>query len=158
MRSLTIFVLMWRWFIGWILTAFNLTYSYDMLYSLHHCALRIDESEVSYVRTYVHTYLRTYVCMYVDMYVHAYLRMDVRVCACVRECVRACMRVCVCTPEKEILIVTGRRLTFETNNTHPHRTTVVHKFCITDRKARLNFVNWYLHRVLAEQIHHTFIC
>jgi hypothetical protein len=43
-------------------------------------------------------------------------------------------------------------------NLHPHRTTAVHRFCITDRKARLNFVNWYLHKVLAEQIHRTFMC
>ena len=43
-------------------------------------------------------------------------------------------------------------------NLHPHRTTVVHKFYITDCKARLNFVKWYLHKVLAEQIHCTFIC
>jgi hypothetical protein len=43
-------------------------------------------------------------------------------------------------------------------NLHWHRTTVVHKFCITDCKVRLNFVKWYLHKVLAEQIHRTFIC
>jgi hypothetical protein len=49
-------------------------------------------------------------------------------------CVNACMYVCACV-----------------------RATVVHKFCVTDREARLNFVNWCLRKVLAEQIHRTFI-
>jgi len=29
MRSLNMFVLMWRWFIVWLLIVFNLIYSYD---------------------------------------------------------------------------------------------------------------------------------
>ena len=65
---------------------FNLIYSYNMLYSLRQCALRIDESEISYVRTYVHIY----VCMYV--YVHTY----VCVCECMYLCVCVCVSVCVC--------------------------------------------------------------
>jgi hypothetical protein len=52
MMFLAIFVLMRSWCIVWLLIVFNQTYSYDVLYILSQCALRIEESEISYV--YVH--------------------------------------------------------------------------------------------------------
>jgi hypothetical protein len=129
MRSLTIFVLMWRWFNVRLLIVFNLIYSYDMLCSLCQCTLRIDESEISYVHM-------------------------IYVCVCMHACLRRKFQLLQSVDWHSKEIKQGRNMV----NLHPHRTTVVHKFCITDRKARLNFVNWYLRKVLAEQIHHTFIC
>ena len=133
MRSLTIWVLMWRWFIVWLLIVFNPTYSYDMLYSLCQCAIRIDESEISSVCTYISTYICMNVCMYVRTYeyvymyvcmyvcVHTYVRMYayVRTYVCVNVCVCTYIRTYVhlyaCVPEKEILVVIKCRLTFERN-------------------------------------------
>jgi hypothetical protein len=47
--SFTIFVLMCSWFTVWLSIDFYQIYSYDVLSVLFQCALRIDESEISYV-------------------------------------------------------------------------------------------------------------
>jgi hypothetical protein len=109
MRLLTTFVRMWRWFIVWLLIVLNLIYSYNMLYSLRQCALRIDESEISYVRTYVHIYVCMYVCMC------TYIRTCVCVNVCICVCVCVCVRLYACMPKKKILIVIQCRLTLERN-------------------------------------------
>ena len=82
MRFLTIFVLMWSWFIVWLLIVFSQIYSYDMLYILCLCALRIDESEILYVCVCVWVWVCVCVCC-------------VCVCVCVHACVYVCTYICM---------------------------------------------------------------
>ena len=58
MMFLNIFVLIQSWCIVWPLIVFSQAYSYDVLYILSQYALRIDESEISYV-CYVSMYILT---------------------------------------------------------------------------------------------------
>jgi hypothetical protein len=75
---LTTFVLMWSWFIVWLFVVFNQIYSYDVLYILRQCAIRINESENTYVCMYVCMYICIYVlCMYVSTYTCLYIRMGI---------------------------------------------------------------------------------
>ena len=83
---LTTLVLMWSWFIVWLFVVFSQIYSYDVLYILGQCALRIDESENTYICTYMYVYMYLYVftnifmyyvCTYVSMYTCLYIHMGV---------------------------------------------------------------------------------
>ena len=76
-RFLTTFVLLRSWFIVWLFVVVNQIYSYDVLYILGQCALRIDESENICI------YLCIYICMYVCMYIRIYvLCMYISMCTC----------------------------------------------------------------------------
>jgi len=60
MMFLTVFVLMWSWFIVWLLIVFSEIYSYNLFYILGYCALGIDEIEIS-VCMNIHQYIMLWV-------------------------------------------------------------------------------------------------
>jgi len=68
-----------------LLNVFSQIYSYDMLYILCLCALRVDETEISCVCVF----MCAYVCLCMCMCVYVHVR--VHACLCVNVCMYACI-------------------------------------------------------------------